>query len=167
MSSELKSLQGWYNHFQQHSPTDVKSLCEKVGVVCEGKILSDNFSGYIERLSEFKYKIVYNLMHPDVRQRFTIAHELGHFYLHRDILGKGTGDTKAYRSDVPGHKNKNITNIHEREANSFAADLLMPRKNIIKLKAEGKTFEDIQAILDVSPQALEFRLRNLGIDLNN
>merc|ERR1711941_49101 len=146
----MGSLQGWYNYFQQNSPTDVEGLCEKIGIKCEGKLLLDDVSGYIERISEYKYRIVYNNSHPLVRQRFTIAHELGHFYLHRNVLGKGTGDTKAYRSNVPGHTNPDITQQHEREANSFAANLLMPKKLIECFRDDGMSFEDVRKRLDVS-----------------
>ncbi|EKF9738680.1 Ribosomal protein L22 [Vibrio cholerae] len=163
--NEPKSLKGWLTHFQQNSPTDVEALAERLGIECVGEIMPDNVSGYIERVDEFKYRIAYNAFHPRVRQRFTIAHELGHFYKHRDILGRGTGDNKAYRSIETGHDNPNVTQVHETEANAFAADLLMPRALIEKWRDEGLSFSDIRHKLDVSESALRFRLKNLNISV--
>lgn len=158
-----KTMYGWLAHYQQNAPTNVEGLCEKLGIACIGKAMPDDVSGYIERVGDYDYRIVYNKLHARVRQRFTIAHELGHYYLHRDILGKGTGDTKAYRSNVPGHINKNITRWEETEANAFAADLLMPKNLIERWHKEGLGFEEIRSKLEVSQPALMFRLKNLGI----
>lgn len=35
---------------------------------------------------------------PLTRQRFTLAHELGHYMLHRTLIGDGLDDDRAYRS---------------------------------------------------------------------
>lgn len=158
-----KTMYGWLTQYQQSAPTDVTGLCRDLGIACHGKTMPDEVSGYIERVGDYDYQIVYNKRHAPVRQRFTIAHELGHYYLHRDILGKGTGDTKAYRSEVPGHCNADITPWHETEANAFAADLLMPKNLIQGWVKEGLGFEEIRSKLEVSQSALSFRLNNLGV----
>lgn len=163
--NEPKSMKGWLSYFQKQSPTDVEALCLELGVECEGERLPDNVSGFIEKVDDYDYRIVYNSRHARVRQRFTIAHELGHFYLHRQILGCGTGDNKAYRSEDTGHDNPNITQRHETEANAFAADLLMPKKLIEKWHDEGCSFYDVKRKLDVSEEALTFRLQNINITL--
>jgi Zn-dependent peptidase ImmA (M78 family) len=59
---------------------------------------------------------------PYVTQRFTAAHELGHFVLHPWI-----GDQVVHR-DRPLNGPTNGRPIHEQEADHFAACLLMPRK---------------------------------------
>ncbi|WED21415.1 ImmA/IrrE family metallo-endopeptidase [Vibrio sp. JC009] len=164
--SEPKSLKGWLTYFQQNSPADVEALCKQLGIECIAERMPDSVSGYIERISDFKYRIAFNAIHPRVRQRFTIAHELGHFYQHREILGYGTGDNKAYRSIETGHDNPNIKQRHETEANAFAADLLMPKNLIEEWRDAGYSFYSVKRKLDVSESALRFRLQNLNIELS-
>lgn len=101
-----------------------------------------------------------------VRQRFTIAHELGHFYLHPN---------KDAFVDYRNHKDSKkdaATTIKERQANMFAAALLMPRKNLTKdfrNIAKGLSDDEACTILakryEVSDDAMKFRLKNLGLQL--
>lgn len=165
MSNQTRpaSIFGWYNLYQKSWPTKVKGLCKRIGVKCVAKPLDDGISGYIEKLRDGSYKITYNANHQTTRQRFTIAHELGHFYLHRHVLGNGTGDNKAYRSEVKGYENPEITAYMETEANAFAADLLMPKDLICEWVDDGKSFAEIREKLNVSAKALEFRYKNLGL----
>lgn len=166
MSDEPQTIFGWFTYFQQRSPSDVKGLCEKLGIALEGlSSISDDYSGYIQKIGEDTYKIAYNTEHSETRQRFTIAHELGHYFLHRSRLGNGTGDDRSYRSTIEGHINAKIGKREEIQANSFAADLLMPRNLIERWKEEGLTFEDIRLSLDVSDKALKFRLKTQNIKL--
>jgi hypothetical protein len=66
------------------------------------------------------YSIRVNIKDVWVRQRFTVAHELGHFLRHRNRVQNRLIDDRMYRS---GH-GKTV----EYEANSLAAELLMPRR---------------------------------------
>lgn len=110
-----------------------------------------------------------NSAHPTVRQRFTIAHELGHWALHpgREII-----------LDVPVRVNLRdkassmASDREEIEANAFAATLLMPenmlRDRLSRLPASQRREPDITAtalakIFKVSTSALSFRLINLGL----
>jgi len=109
-----------------------------------------------------------NSAHPRPRQRFTIAHELGHRALHpgREII-----------LDVPVRVNfrdktsSMATDAEEIEANAFAAATLMPEKMIcdhITQPPASKRREpdDIAAelaIFKVSASAMSFRLINLGL----
>lgn len=89
-----------------------------------------------------------------VRQRFTIAHELGHM-----MLGHG----RAMRDNKRNYS-ASVDQYREREANSFAAELLMPREVIEWMVVErgerdvGKMSRD----LGVSELAMSYRLKNLG-----
>lgn len=98
---------------------------------------------------------------PFVRQRFTVAHELGHFFLHpqKDAFV----DYRDNKSDV-------MRSPRERQANMFAAALLMPRTFLAKdcksLAKTGFTDDDVQALArryNVSEDAMRFRLINLNI----
>ena len=95
---------------------------------------------------------------------FTIAivviiHELGHFIYHRNLLGAGVGDTRAYRAEGTRFPNAAIRPVHERQANSFAANLLMPHASINALRVQGvTTVPDLAERLQVSQDAMRIRL---------
>jgi Zn-dependent peptidase ImmA (M78 family) len=100
------------------------------------------------------------------RRRFTAAHELGHFLLHRDRM---TG----FVADVTISETDDATGDMEREANRFAAELLMPEE-IIRERAEELMKEHkacprlvlayrLASELLVSREAMRYRLNHLGV----
>ena len=140
-------------------PVPVFRILEELGLGPERDFLDENVSGWIERLPNGSYGVMVNAAHAPVRQRFTAAHELGHYIYHRDLLGAGTGDTRAYRAEGTRLPNGAIRPGHERQANSFAANLLMPLGSITALKAQGiTTVSALAARLDVSQDAMRIRL---------
>ena len=89
---------------------------------------------------------------PSYRQRFTAAHEIGHFILHRESIGDGITDNYLLRAE-------GMSNRQEAEANAFAADLLMPRKLIAEAMESGITkVEDLADLFEVSKVAISIRL---------
>lgn len=101
------------------------------------------------------------------RQRFTIAHEIGHLLFHERKMYVDS-PTVRYRDFKSGL----AIDKEEIEANGFAAELLMPRDFVEKsLQTIGKKkIVDRQKIVGsmskeykVSAQTVEFRLKNLGI----
>lgn len=140
-------------------PVPVFRIIDELGLGPERAVLDDNISGWIERRPDGSYVITVNAAHSAVRQRFTAAHELGHYIYHRDLLGAGTGDTRAYRAEGTRLPNGAIRPIHERQANSFAANLLMPLRSINTLKAQGVTsVAGLADRLGVSQDAMRIRL---------
>ena len=101
-----------------------------------------------------------NEQHPYVRQRFTTAHELGHFVFdsERDLfIDFATSGAAALEEDG---KHTWL----ERKANQFAADLLMPREWVRgDVRAEGPDLTLLAKRYEVSEQALWFRLLNLKL----
>jgi Zn-dependent peptidase ImmA (M78 family) len=98
--------------------------------------------------------IIFNTDDSSARQRFTIAHELGHF-----VLGHGTSprDTSNVFSSSAG-------NPIERAANQFAAHLLMPADAIRMMISQGHSSTDALAkIFGVSTAAMSYHLVNLGL----
>lgn len=99
--------------------------------------------------------------HPN-RQRFTIAHEIGHLILHQ-------GETyvdKGYRFNFRGLESGSGTKNEEIEANRFAAALLMPTR-LLKAIFQEHAFDltgnddDLRALAEkfgVSTQAMAIRL---------
>src|SRR3546814_7195870 len=68
-----------------------------------------------ERGGESGFAIYVNGSHPRVRRRFSIAHEIAHFALHRNLIGDGVTDDAMYRS--------NLSSAVEVQANRMAADI--------------------------------------------
>jgi hypothetical protein len=140
-------------------PVPIFEILENFGLGPEFLDMEDNISGWIERKSDGSYYVGINRRHAPVRQRFTAAHELGHYIYHRDLLGAGVGDTRAYRALGTRLPNNAIQPLHERQANSFAANLLMPRRGIAALQANGIVSpEDLAVRFGVSKDAMRIRL---------
>lgn len=88
------------------------------------------------------------------RQRFTLAHELGHF-----ALGHGGG----FRDNLASFK-LNHYDQREVDANTFAAEVLMPER-LVDFVIQEKHITDFQQLadlFDVSLPAMKYRLKNLG-----
>jgi len=141
--------------FKRRAPVDVDTLAMALGVPVQYAYLNDETSGMIEKIGEDRFRIVVNATHPSTRQRFTIAHELGHYMLHRHLIGAGIADSRAYRSDDRGrYHNTNIGPAQETQANKFAVGLLMPDHLIDEARAQGlNSPAAVAKFLGVSEQA--------------
>lgn len=146
-------------------PIDPKICADRLGVNVEASVLDDDISGLFVADNN-EYFIIYNDNESNVRQRFTIAHELGHYLLHKDSkLFVDRKQRALYRNAVSATGEV----LREREANSFAAALLMPEK-LIEEEVWNLTEEDdiVYTLADkfgVSKLAMSFRLSNLGYEL--
>ncbi|MEJ8771767.1 MULTISPECIES: ImmA/IrrE family metallo-endopeptidase [Streptococcus] len=117
------------------------------------QVISHHFSNHkIEGLTvidELGISFSYEKDNPIVKQNFTLCHELGHFIL------KHEGTYFAESIDNQG-------SLQEKEANIFSAIVLMPDIVLLsKIYYSCDTFQHIQNSLDVSKQALFFRLLDL------
>ncbi|MDN5032913.1 ImmA/IrrE family metallo-endopeptidase [Streptococcus sp. SP8] len=117
------------------------------------QVISHHFSNRkIEGLTvidELGISFSYEKDNPIVKQNFTLCHELGHFILEHE------GNYFAESID-------NQESLLEREANIFSAVVLMPDIVLLsKIYYSCDTFQHIQNSLDVSKQALFFRLLDL------
>ncbi len=146
---------------QKNVRIDVFKLAERIGIEVKYSTFNSTFSDEISGLLVKKDKnpvIGVNREHHPHRQRFTIAHELGHYILHggETIHYDAGGEPLYFRSD-------SIYNAHEREANRFAAELLMPEHLVARcIEAGTCTVETLAEIFDVSEDAMRYRLINLG-----
>lgn len=101
------------------------------------------------------------------RQRFTIAHEIGHFLLHE---GDRVFVDRSYNVSLRSSISSLGTDLEEIEANTFASLLLMPEEFLVKdLQEEEIDIDDLKGTeklkklvrrYRVSPQAMSFRLIN-------
>lgn len=132
-------------------PIKPEYFAEKLGLSVVKKDLGYR-SGYLD---EDKKTIFVNEKEIPERQRFTIAHELGHH-----CLGHGS----AERNTVFPSGAMSYDPVKESAANRFAADLIMPAI-AIKALIEKVGIKDpvrLRQVLGVSSQALNLRLAKLG-----
>lgn len=110
-----------------------------------------------------------NSAESPLRQRFTIAHEIGHLQLH---TGRPVIVDKLVRVNLRSGQGTFTTQREEREANQFAAELLMPAALVRReadavardLPQSGEGFSKrLAETFEVSPQAMRYRLVNLGL----
>lgn len=137
----------------------------------EKEILFDD-SGFFDN----KETIHVNVLENENRQRFTIAHELGHALFEH-------GPSK--RTETSKYSPEELKK--ERIANQFAADILMPRKLVEKVleyikenttigqkdsinnssieAARRNIISEAARLMSVSEISLTYRIKNLGIDV--
>ncbi|MPZ39896.1 MAG: ImmA/IrrE family metallo-endopeptidase [Rhizobiales bacterium] len=145
-------------------PVNVEAIIRGLGIELNKKAeLDAGIAGEIARLDSGKYRISANKDDHYFRQRFTLAHELAHFVFHRDLIGDGVDDDKLYRSTEGGNfYNTKIKKQHETEANRFAAVILMPKDLVIAAFERQPDVKALAKDFQVSPAAMEIRLRGLG-----
>ncbi|MGG7058275.1 ImmA/IrrE family metallo-endopeptidase [Clostridium tertium] len=149
-------------------PVDPIDIAKKLNI----KVFSRNFnnvsndtvSGAIKK-EKNDINIYVNEDDTIERKRFTIAHELGHYFLHLQCnqntefvdMHRRTG----YKTELP----------KEKEANQFAAAILMPQEKVKELYnsiknlgvSESFIIEWLSEKFFVSKPAMKFRLKNLGL----
>ncbi len=143
----------------------VQKIAENEGVRLEKQEFEQDWSGFLLRGGS-KPIVGVNKAHSEPRQRFTIAHELGHWLLHD---GDGLHVDKTFRINFRDKTSSLGTKIEEREANTFAAWLLMPKEMLLNdIDEEHLDIHGEEAVKKlarryrVSPQSMSFRLINLA-----
>jgi hypothetical protein len=143
--------------YQAQAPVDVVAIAKDLGInvwamdslppSISGKIFRDPLNG-----GPSAFSIGVNASHSFVRQRFTVAHEIAHFVLHRAKLESGDlVDDALYRGG--------LSSKEETEANRLAADILMPLALIRSLMQAGiKDPQSLANKLQVSLPAMKIRL---------
>lgn len=164
---ERKALQVLRESGQLGAPVDVERVAKHLRIRVEYARFDESCSGVLVKSRDGTAVIGVNWEHHKNRQRFTVAHEIAHFVLDHDgdtFVDKGT---YARFRDEESHSGK-VT--EEREANQFAASLLMPAR-LVKERFEKRVFDpgddtaldEMASIFQVSTQAMMFRLQNLGL----
>lgn len=140
----------------ESSPLDVQALLSALGVELLSVPMKDEISGVLSRSDTKGVWIVkVNALHHPNRQRFTIAHEIGHYCRHRWQQNEFQ-DQNFFRNGD--------SNAMEAEANRFASELLMP-EHVFKEKTRLFTgsIEAIAQYFKVSTLAVRVRAKNLGM----
>lgn len=149
------------NIIRQHLnevPVKISALGAALGLKIKVATLPPGISGEIRPDPDAKagFKIRVNRHEAKSRQRFTVAHEIAHFLLHRSYIGEGLEDTVLYRS--------RLSSDIEASANRLAADLLMPR-DAVEFEVRNSVGVDVEQLVatlsekfEVSPAAMRIRI---------
>lgn len=144
------------------TPVPVERIARRLGVKVKYAPLDGDISGMAYIVDDVSI-IGVNSLQASSRQRFTLAHELGHIRLHVDLLREGVHlDHGTLRRDWLSSQG---TDPREIEANAFASELLMPEP-LMLAALDGRTvdLEDDDAIdvlarrFRVSSSAMRYRL---------
>lgn len=120
-----------------------------------------------------KFNIIVNATKPSTRKYFTLAHEFAHYHLHKDWLCEHAqggfidynnsldGSTVLLRPDSPPLDRDAI--IKEKEANNFAAEILMPAGKVRELWELTHDIVECADAFQVSRSAMAIRLERLGL----
>jgi len=145
-------------------PVPVKEIAKAQGITIASVPATDDISGALIR-HKARAIIAVNTSQHSNRQRFTIAHELGHFFLHE---GLDEHVDQNFRIAWRSLESSSAVNWLEIEANRFAAELLMPgaflRKDLDQLRQmDNHAVALLASRYRVSAEAMKFRLINLGV----
>jgi len=139
--------------YSDSPPVDVEYIAEKLGfslVPISGlRELSSTDAYLSHRIKE----IAYDSEVASVRIRFSIAHEMGHYYLHKefikDIRFVDYSEWKQYLNSIPGWYLGRI----EYQAHEFAGQFLAPKSMIIECISDFK--EEIEKASKIIPDDIE------------
>ena len=161
-------------------PRNVIAVCEKLNIkVKETNEFPHNVSGIIYKLEqkekttrEDQYCILVNSRQTAGRKTFTIAHELGHYLMHKTKLEKDNeiiSGAKGIDLDSPCIARQDINTDStveyrklETEANKFAAELLMPKDIFLEKCIALDSIDDVADYFGVSISAATIRADRLG-----
>jgi Zn-dependent peptidase ImmA (M78 family) len=114
-----------------------------------------------------KFKVVVNKEKSFNRRHFTIAHELGHYFLHQDTIKQEEvlidGDESLRQNVMLFRLDGAEYSRIETEANNFAASLIMPEALIKKAWETFRNIEECAKIFNVSTTSMSIRLEKLGL----
>lgn len=147
-------------------PVDVVEVARRLGIPVVADPLEDSISAVLV-VRAGRAAIGVNENHHPHRQRFSIAHELGHYLLHRDAANVFVDGSLTFFRDE--HSADGVYR-QEIEANAFAAELLMPvalvrsevQRCSVDVHDDGAVAQ-LATKFKVSQQALMIRLVRLGL----
>jgi Zn-dependent peptidase ImmA (M78 family) len=158
-------------HKITRAPVPVERVVRELGIEIKLNEVDDDLSGFLVRDTTSKRAVIgANKSHHPHRQRFTIAHELGHFLLHEGQTVHLDQNRIAFTVNLRNTESAKGEDNDEREANLFAAELLMPvaflredlRGKDLDLLGDSEFLSKLAEKYKVSSQALTFRLTYLG-----
>jgi Zn-dependent peptidase ImmA (M78 family) len=138
-------------------PTDLSVIFKGLGLKYMELNEADDIDGAILEIEGKPAIAVLNKARPLQRQRFTLAHELGHIFLkhtERDIY-----DSEKIRDDS-GQLSEKTKPPQEIEADLFASELLIPYEQLKKYTADMNDIDKLADAFQVSRQAMTLAIMN-------
>lgn len=149
----------------QSAPVNLRAMFADLGIDFAEQWISSGESGWIERNGD-RYRVVVNASEPEARRRFTAAHELSHYLLHRDLMQTGERMNRHtdHLFDNDGRAGDTIFDRrHEVQANRLAAQIVMPAELVRAEAAKTRDAGVLAKAFRVSKPAMEIRLKTLGL----
>ncbi len=145
-------------------PVDPIVLANKNGIKVNNATFSDdNISGIIAKRGPLS-SILINESDSPFRKRFTIAHELGHHFLHIEDEGEFVDTIQDLMRDYSNASNHVDENKKmEIQANQFAAALLMPKDLVDEYYKKNNDLDFLSKCFNVSKEAMAIRLNKLNL----
>jgi Zn-dependent peptidase ImmA (M78 family) len=163
-----------YQSYIDTVPVNIEAIIRSFDIELDkNSNLPQEVLGEISKKEGGQYKISIKKTDHYYRKRFTMAHELGHFILHKDKIGDGIDDSENYRP--VRRTGTSAGEEEEREANNFAANILMPKDLVLKYARERGVFnngvidddalKEISTAFQVSPAAMKITITRLKPEL--
>jgi Zn-dependent peptidase ImmA (M78 family) len=137
-------------------PVDPIAIARKLDMAVYTADLAEDVSGMLFMKPGRDPEIYLSRTDNYKRQRFTCAHELGHWAKH---IAEGVESDEVV--DHRGSLASTGTDPSERYANQFAAALLMPTDEVRRLQERGYGPVALADTLRVSPEAATYRIEYL------
>ena len=160
MSSTQKEI---YCKYMDNFPFKIIEFINELGIKVTAAKMDSSFSGAICN-EEGEYRIYINDSHSPTRLRFTLAHELGHYFYDRPYLDSNAEITEPSKQAIrPVLFRKDGPDIDPEmrkmdiNANQFAAQLLMPEIKFIEIWNQKTTPEQVADFFGVSVEAVKIR----------
>lgn len=161
---EARALEILRAHGVGALPVDPVTLANREGIkVHNAKFSDESLSGMVAKRGQ-DVTILVNQSDPPFRKRFTIAHELGHIYLHLCSDGDFIDtETDMFRETGETTEDLSPEKLMEVQANQFAAAILMPSDTVKSYFETHPRVSDLARLFNVSEEAMGFRLNRLGL----
>lgn len=140
-------------YWDGYLPVDIKTIAQRLGVECVSES-SCSYNGRFQVTETGMPTISYSLSDSTIRQRFAIAHSLGHY-----VLNHGS----VFVDCVDNYSSK-VMNVDETAANNFALQILIPSTILEYVISDTKdvTISNLSSKFMVSEVAMHTRLKQLG-----
>lgn len=148
------------------APVDLNAIFDELGIDYSERRIGSGESAWIERIGD-RFHVVVNSAESEARRRFSAAHELAHYLLHRDLMQIDGDRMNRHTDRLYGAPEDNpaspFTRQHEIQANRLAAQIVMPAKLVRQKFNTEQDITRLAADFGVSKAAMEIRLRTLGL----
>ena len=134
----------------ENPPVSIHEIAKSEGFIIKLLDQPKEFSGILHRETK---SIGVNQNHHMYRQRFSIAHEMGHYYLEHPEVRKlnylDNGDE--------------LKKIYDAEADEFAGEILVPREMLKKKVKQHKTVGELATRFFVSTTVMSIQIMKHGL----